>query len=76
MTSVMLWGRIGFAEKPIRGLRTIAITRAAIPALMWMAVPPAKSIAFSVFAIQPPWVRMLPSASLPSNAKTQWAAGK
>jgi hypothetical protein len=38
---------------------------------MCTAVPPAKSIASSVLAIQPPV-----SDSAPLNANTQWATGK
>ena len=38
---------------------------------MCTAVPPAKSIATSLFAIQPPV-----SAVPPSNENTQWATGK
>ena len=46
-------------------------TNAAVPALMWTAVPPAKSIAASLLAIQPPV-----SAVPPSNENTQCAIGK
>ena len=71
MTSVMLWGRIGTLPKPCRLPRTRARASPAMPALMWIAVPPAKSIALTWLAIQPPF-----SAASPSKANTQWAAGK
>jgi hypothetical protein len=54
MTSVKLCGRIGSRFQPSRLPRMIASARPATPALIWTAVPPAKSIAFKVFAIQPP----------------------
>lgn len=56
----------------IRRPRTRAIASAAAPAFMSTAVPPAKSMAPSVFAIHPP--RVDPSSE--SNANTQWATGK
>src|SRR6478735_5458995 len=52
--------------------RTSASARAAAPAFMCTAVPPAKSMALMPLAIQPPTV--LPSAE--SNANTQCAMGK
>src|SRR6195952_713594 len=52
---------------------TMATASAAAPALMWTAVPPAKSIAFKLLAIQPPAES---SVTTPSKAKTQWATGK
>ena len=71
MTRVRLWGRIGVRPKPMRGPITIARASAAAPALMWMAVPPAKSRAAMSLAMKPPF-----SAVPPSKLKTQWAAGK
>ena len=71
ITKVRLCGRIGTLPKPTRGPSTIASASAAAPALMWIAVPPAKSKALMVFAMKPPR-----SATAPSKAKTQWAAGK
>src|SRR6185312_15225968 len=52
---------------------TIATASAAAPALMCTAVPPAKSIAPSWLAIQPPTEF---SVTTPSNANTQCATGK
>jgi hypothetical protein len=52
---------------------TIATASAAAPALMCTAVPPAKSTAPSVLAIQPP-IEL--SVTTPSNANTQCATGK
>ncbi len=52
--------------------RTRIRASAAAPALMWMAVPPAKSNALSWLAIQPPTVE--PSSA--ENAKTQCATGE
>src|SRR6185503_15362875 len=52
---------------------TMATARAAAPALMWTAVPPAKSMALSLLAIQPPTESPV---TTPSNAKTQCATGK
>src|SRR6478609_11295193 len=52
---------------------TIATARAAAPALMCTAVPPAKSMAFSWLAIQPPTEF---SVTTPSKANTQCATGK
>jgi len=40
---------------------------------MCTAVPPAKSIALSLLAIQPP---VASGVETPSKAKTQWATGK
>ena len=71
MTRVRLCGRIGSRPKPTRLPRTIARARPATPALMCTAVPPAKSIASSLFAIQPPV-----SDWAPLKAKTQCATGK
>ena len=79
MTRVRLCGRIGSLGHPTRLRSRIARARPAIPALMWMAVPPAKSYApapprkrpSALLAIQPPV-----SAAKPLKAKTQWAAGK
>src|SRR3954447_14803083 len=52
---------------------TIATASAAAPALMCTAVPPAKSMACSLLAIQPPTEF---SVTTPSKAKTQCATGK
>jgi len=52
---------------------TIATASAAAPALMCTAVPPAKSRAPSLLAIQPPTEF---SVTTPSKANTQCAAGK
>ena len=52
---------------------TIATASAAAPALMCTAVPPAKSMAFRLLAIQPPTES---SVTTPSKAKTQCATGK
>ena len=52
---------------------TIATARAAAPALMCTAVPPAKSMAFRLLAIQPPTEF---SVTTPSKANTQCATGK
>src|SRR6476659_3068614 len=52
---------------------TIATASAAAPALMCTAVPPAKSMACSLLAIQPPTAF---SVTTPSKAKTQCATGK
>src|SRR3954452_12553657 len=71
MTSGRLCGRIGSRPKPRRLPRTRARARPAAPALMCTAVPPAKSIASRLLAIQPPV-----SDCAPLNAKTQWATGK
>ncbi len=71
ITSVRLCGRIGSLAKPTRLPRTMARASPAAPALIWTAVPPAKSIAFRLLAIQPPCGDM---TSL--NAKTQLATGK
>src|SRR3954449_10454968 len=71
ITRVRLCGRIGSRPKPRRLPSTRARARPAAPALMCTAVPPAKSIAFRLLAIQPPvgdWA--------PSKANTQWATGK
>ena len=52
---------------------TIATASAAAPALMCTAVPPAKSIALRLLAIQPPTES---SVTTPSKANTQCATGK
>ena len=56
MTSVRLCGRIGSRFQPTRLPSTSARARPAAPALMSTAVPPAKSIAPSWLASQPPVV--------------------
>ena len=71
MTSGRLCGRIGSRPKPRRLPSTSARASPAAPALMCTAVPPAKSMASSLLAIQPPV-----SDSAPLKAKTQWATGK
>jgi hypothetical protein len=58
--------------QPVRLPMTSTSARAATPALMCTAVPPAKSTAPSLLAIQPPIT--LPSAE--SKANTQCATGK
>ncbi len=55
MTRVRLCGRIASLPKPSRLPSTRASARPAAPALMWIAVPPAKSIALMLLAIQPPF---------------------
>src|SRR5688500_6001093 len=75
-TSGRLCGFMGSLGQPTRLPSTIASARPAAPALMCTAVPPAKSIARSLLAIQPPGSMTLPSASLPSKSKTQCATGK
>ena len=57
ITSGRLCGRIGSLPKPIRLPRTRARARPAAPALMWTAVPPAKSMRPRSLAIQPPTSR-------------------
>ena len=70
ITSGRLCGRIASVPKPRRVPSTNASASAAAPALMCTAVPPAKSMAPSELAIQPPtW-----SPTLKSN--TQCATGK
>ena len=54
ITSVRLCGRSASLPKPMRLPSTSASARPAAPALMWTAVPPAKSIALRSLAIQPP----------------------
>ena len=66
-----LCGRIGSRCQPTRLPSTRASARPAAPALMCTAVPPAKSIASRLLAIQPPVFD-----SAPSKANTQWATGK
>lgn len=63
MTSGRLCGRIGSFLKPTRLPMTRMTPRAAAPALMWTAVPPAKSMT--------PFLK-----SQPSEAHTQCATGK
>ena len=76
MTSGRLCGRIASRPKPRRLPSTRASARPAAPALMCTAVPPAKSIAARLLAIQPPvWVTV-PSSSVRVKSKTQWATGK
>ncbi len=72
VTSGRLCGFIGSLGQPIRLPSTRTRARPAAPALMCTAVPPAKSMALSWLAIQPPTV--LPSPA--SKANTQWATGK
>ncbi len=63
ITRGRLCGRIGSFLKPTRLPMTRMTPRAAAPALMWTAVPPAKS--------------MTPSLnSQPPAPHTQWATGK
>src|SRR6185369_12244361 len=71
ITNGRLCGRIGVPGQPLRLPRTMANAKPAAPELMCTAVPPAKSIALSLFAIQPPC-----SPVKPSKAKTQCATGK
>ena len=71
ITNGRLCGRIGDEGQPRRLPRMSASTRPAVPALMCTAVPPAKSMALSWVAIQPPF-----SPVTPSKANTQWATGK
>src|SRR5580693_8326244 len=71
ITNGRLCGRNSVVGQPRRLPSTIASIRPAIPELMWTAVPPAKSIACSLLAIQPPC-----ADAKPSNAKTQCATGK
>src|SRR3954451_13766939 len=71
ITSGRLCGRIGSRFQPTRLPSTSASASPAAPALMCTAVPPAKSIASSLLAIQPPALDCAPS-----NANTQCATGK
>ena len=71
ITKGRLCGRIGDEGQPSRLPRISESTSAAMPALMCTAVPPAKSIALSSLAIQPPF-----SPVNPSKANTQCATGK
>ena len=76
MTRVRLCGRIGSRFQPIRRPSTMARASPAAPALMCTAVPPAKSIAARLLAIQPPtWVTTSLS-SVRVKSKTQCATGK
>src|SRR6476659_58694 len=71
ITNGRLCGRIGVVGQPLRLPRTRHNARPATPELMCTAVPPAKSIALSLLAIQPPSaaVKLL-------KANTQCATGK
>ena len=71
ITSGRLCGRIGIRPKPTRLPSTSARASAPTPALMWMAVPPAKSTAPITLATKPPW---WPDSV--SNENTACAAGK
>src|SRR5689334_415650 len=71
ITNGRLCGRIGVPGQPLRLPRTRANAKPAAPELICTAVPPAKSIALSLLAIQPPV-----SPVKPSNANTQCATGK
>ncbi len=71
ITKGRLCGRMGTAGHPMRLPRISASTNPAMPALMCTAVPPAKSMALSLLAIQPPF-----SAVTPLKANTQCATGK
>lgn len=71
ITNGRLCGRNSVVGQPLRLPSTSANARPAAPELIGTAVPPAKSIACSLLAIQPPF-----SAAKPSNAKTQCATGK
>src|SRR5438067_3266397 len=72
-TNGTLCGRPMSFGQPLRLPSTIASARPAAPALMCTAVPPAKSNALSLLAIQPP----VASAPMkPSNENTQCATGK
>src|SRR3546814_1761068 len=55
ITNGRLCGRNGVFGQPLRLPRIRQSTRPAAPALMWTAVPPAKSIALRLLAIQPPF---------------------
>src|SRR5260370_42609698 len=68
ITNGTLCGRNSVVGQPLRLPSTIARTKPATPELIWTAVPPANSIARSLFAIQPPR-----SDANPPNAKTQCA---
>jgi hypothetical protein len=76
ITRVRLCGRIGSRFHPLRRPSTIASARPATPALMCTAVPPAKSIAFRLLAIQPPTWVVTPSSPVTEKSKTQCATGK
>src|SRR4051794_33935767 len=71
ITNGKLCGRIGEVGQPLRRPSTRHNARPAAPELIWTAVSPAKSIALSLLAIQPPV-----SAVNPSNAKTPCATGE
>src|ERR1041384_7756517 len=72
-TNGTLCGRGASFGQPLRLPSTIASARPAAPALMCTAVPPAKSSAFKLLAIQPPTA----SAPMnPLNENTQCATGK
>src|SRR5689334_19265670 len=72
-TNGTLCGRPVSFGQPLRLPSTIASARPAAPALMWTAVPPAKSSAFRLLAIQPPTEF---SPRKPLNENTQCATGK
>ena len=85
MTKGRLCGRMASLPKPLRLPSTRIRARAAAPALMCTAVPPAKSSAPSRLTIQPPLFSAnspaeapapAPSSSATPKAKTQWATGK
>ena len=76
ITKGRLCGRIGDLGQPLRLPSTMHSARPAAPALMCTAVPPAKSMACSLFAIQPPWCTRLPAASVTLKSNTQWQTGK
>ena len=76
MTSGRLCGRMASRPKPRRLPSTRARARPAAPALMCTAVPPAKSIAARLLAIQPPTWVTVPSSAVRVKSKTQCAIGK
>src|SRR4029079_11700094 len=61
ITNGRLCGRIGVVGQPLRRPRPRANAGPAAPELRGTAVPPAKSIAFSLLAIQPPVSPVNPS---------------
>src|SRR3954471_15754736 len=66
ITNGRLCGRIGVPGHALRLPRTGAKASPAAPGWIWTGVPPAKSIALSLLAIQPPV-----SPVKPSKANTQ-----
>ncbi len=80
MTSGTLCGRIATLPKPTRLPTTRARTRAAIPALMWTTVPPAKSIGATLAAPSvEPYTSEERLVSAPESRPpphTMWAIGK